>query len=378
MSAEPPNYVFTIFASIGFVLVTIPLRWHLEAWNTGTCLYMIWTGLGCLNGVINSIVWNGNVENKAPIWCDISSRLMIGSSVAIPAASLCINRRLYHIVTAPSVITSKAEKRRAVMIDLAIGLGIPVLEMILQYIVQGHRFNIFEDIGCYFFTYNTPVSFPLVYCWPVVIELVSAVYCSMTIYALLKRWRQHSDLNQLFAANNSISINRHFRLMALAGVELLLGVPWSVYVGIYLNISANGASESPINPWISWANVHSNFFYVGQFPAFEWKQSANDVLCLELERWAKVICAFLFFALFGFAEEARKNYRNAYSSIAKKIGYTTAGLSSSTRLTTGALTLPVFMTRKTNTDHDSFSTNLSIKDAGGVLDETKSSYSSIN
>ena len=32
---------------------------------------MAWAGLGCLNAFINSVVWNGNVENVAPVWCDI-------------------------------------------------------------------------------------------------------------------------------------------------------------------------------------------------------------------------------------------------------------------------------------------------------------------
>lgn len=37
-------------------------------------------------------------------------------------------------------------------------------------------------------TYNTPVSYPVVYCWPIVIGLVSAVYCCkhhMAIVVLL-------------------------------------------------------------------------------------------------------------------------------------------------------------------------------------------------
>ena len=79
------------------------------------------------------------------------------------------------------------------MIDLAIGIGIPVLQMVLrtchitkhdlssyvpplEYIPQGHRFNIYEDFGCFPWTYNTPVAVVLVYIWPVVIGCVSAVY----------------------------------------------------------------------------------------------------------------------------------------------------------------------------------------------------------
>jgi pheromone a factor receptor len=62
-------------------------------------------------------------------------------SVGIPAASLCINRRLYLIASVQSVTTTKAEKRRAVYVDLAIGLGIPLAEMILRTCIRDMNFN---------------------------------------------------------------------------------------------------------------------------------------------------------------------------------------------------------------------------------------------
>ena len=64
---------------------------------------------------------------------------MIGLAVAIPSASLCINRRLYHIVSVESVTKTRAEKRRDVLVDLAIGVGIPVLEMILREYTRDHH-----------------------------------------------------------------------------------------------------------------------------------------------------------------------------------------------------------------------------------------------
>jgi len=66
------NTVFTVFSGIGFIISLIPLPWHLEAQNVGTCLYMIWTALACLTYFVNSIVWSGNTTNWAPVWCDIS------------------------------------------------------------------------------------------------------------------------------------------------------------------------------------------------------------------------------------------------------------------------------------------------------------------
>lgn len=299
------------------------------------------------------------------------------------------------------------------MVDLAIGLGIPILEMILrelycsvmhsdntyssyiEYIPQGHRFNIFEEIGCFPYTYTTPVSFPTVWCWPAAIGCVSAVYCGsysivissltllilctgLTIRTLAKR---RSEFNQLLSGNNNLNSSRYLRLMGLAGIDMCFTVPWGAY-SIYLN------AVGGIEPWLGWADTHSHFGYVGQFPAFEWKMSHLTITSLELSRWSLVLCSFIFFAFFGFAQEARKNYRLAFNSVAKRVGYTTAGgmgsgISSSfgsKQPTSSSVrgTLPVFIRQETTSKHDSyasFSTNLTIGDVGGTLDDVKAPYS---
>lgn len=84
------NHVYSAFSFITLILVLIPLPWHLEgelpfvvfsrihpdivlpaAWNTGTVLYMLWTATSLLIHFINSIIWDGNVVNHSPTWCDI-------------------------------------------------------------------------------------------------------------------------------------------------------------------------------------------------------------------------------------------------------------------------------------------------------------------
>ncbi|KAJ7881506.1 pheromone A receptor-domain-containing protein [Mycena olivaceomarginata] len=72
------------------------IRGRQDAWNSGTCLFMISTALSCLNGFINSLVWVNSIDEGhgvVPVWCDIATGLTVGISVAIPAASLCIKRR---------------------------------------------------------------------------------------------------------------------------------------------------------------------------------------------------------------------------------------------------------------------------------------------
>lgn len=131
MDAYP---LYPICAILATILVLIPLPWHLQAWNSGTCLFMVWTSVGCLNLAINSIVWHGNAIDFAPVWCDLcecavcyvplrtewcslATRVIVAVAVAVPTASLCINRRLYKIATSTTVSVSSEEVRICCLID---------------------------------------------------------------------------------------------------------------------------------------------------------------------------------------------------------------------------------------------------------------------
>ena len=122
-----------------------------SAWNTGPCLYMIWAGLGCLIQCVNSIVWNKNIIDRVPTYCDtgksinllslkrpltlrhrIVARIQVAENIAIPACSLCINRRFYKIATARAAMTTRSERRRAVIQDLLIGIGLPILQIVAR------------------------------------------------------------------------------------------------------------------------------------------------------------------------------------------------------------------------------------------------------
>jgi pheromone a factor receptor len=61
-----------------------------------------------------------------------ATRIQVALNVAIPACSLCINRRLYKIATVKAVVVSHDERRRAIIHDLLIGVGLPVLQMIAR------------------------------------------------------------------------------------------------------------------------------------------------------------------------------------------------------------------------------------------------------
>ena len=192
----------------------------------------------------------------------------------------------------------------------------------------GHRFDILEDVGCYPSIYDTLLAYFLVFMWPTLLGCVSFIFSgesaihdsrqptqqllALTFHAFYKR---RLEFCQFLSTHSSLSMSRYVRLMMLAVSEMLCTVPISVY-SIY--ISNKGVA---LQPWISWADTHYDFSYVGQIPAVEWMSDPNFRLSVELTRWLFPASALLFFLLFGFGTEARKHYRAAFLRVVKFFGY---------------------------------------------------------
>lgn len=104
--------------------------------------------------------------------------------------------------------------------------------------------------------------------------------------------------------------------MALAVSEIIFTTPLAIFT-IWLN-----ATVSPIGPWRSWDDTHFDYSRVEQIPALFWRSNHLLVVAMEFTRWLPPFCALVFFAFFGFADEARKNYRALFWRIAKPLGFT--------------------------------------------------------
>jgi len=111
------------------------------------------------------------------------------------------------------------------------------------------------------------------------------------------------------SSDSSLTMSRYFRLMALTGADLLCITPLSVFQMV-LN-----ATAQQLDPWVSWEDTHFNFSRVRLTPVVMWTMNRWLVVGIQFNRWSGPFCAFIFFAFFGFAVEARKNYRNAISKI---------------------------------------------------------------
>jgi len=119
------------------------------------------------------------------------------------------------------------------------------------------------------------------------------------------------------STNRTLNRSRYFRLMALSSVEILGTIPLGTYWIVF-------NARKGVRPWKSWAWQHADYSRVEQIPAFAWKANPGAVTGLEAFRWSLVACAFIFFAFFGFADEARQHYRLVYTSLATRMGITTS------------------------------------------------------
>jgi pheromone a factor receptor len=142
--------------------------------------------------------------------------------------------------------------------------------------------------------------------WPIV----------MNIYLFYTRERR---FREIMSATPGLTRNRYIRLMAVSAADIMGTIPLASF---YLVKDV----QDGIVRWKGWADTHEDYSAVYQIPASIWKNDPDGVLALEMFRWSLVLCAFLFFALFGFADEARRHYRCVYTSIVNRIGHSTSVL----------------------------------------------------
>ena len=191
-----------------------------------------------------------------------------------------------------------------------------------------YSYGIFEDIGCQTLTsFSVPGIF-LFIGWPLVIGCVSFVYCctyalltspsrlsahlstAMIIYHFIKRKHQ---LAEVMSSHQGLHRSRYIRLMLLAGSEMIITVPYSSFL---LSVAFKSGLVK-----FSWSTLRHNYTHVPQFSTVEWQSDPVEHAILEVDAWSLVYCSFIFFAFFGFVDEARGHYRRVYSSITRRVGF---------------------------------------------------------
>ncbi|TDL16853.1 fungal pheromone STE3G-protein-coupled receptor [Rickenella mellea] len=305
MNLHPTYPAFPIMAFLSFVAILLPLAW-IRRDNFGIIFLFLWTATACLNQFVNSVIWHGNTRNFIPVFCDISSRLMVAHFTALPASGLCMIRRLYHICSMKAFHLTPPQKRKALVQDLCICLGVPFLTMALD---SGHRYDIFEDLGCYPEANNTWLAYVLFYSWPVVLSLIVGVYSILTLRIIVKNGKQIGEVMQ-FKTQRPL----YYRIIILSLCQLILLGPFQLTIMIF------GLTFVPIYPYKSWDDTHFNYSRVDEIPAALWRSDPVSEAMHEALRWSVVVWAIIYYSLFGFSGEARNAYWKAFWKVAGLAG----------------------------------------------------------
>ncbi|KAJ3970125.1 GPCR fungal pheromone mating factor, partial [Lentinula raphanica] len=269
--------------------------------NTGTCLFMAWIGLACIILSINSFLWKDTISNLAPVWCDISSKLLVGSNAAIASVASCINIRLW-LVASDRVRTLEvcAVCSRVQDSDFCIiRTGMKVHPSVTEYFVQNRRFDIYEGFGCRAASDNVLLMYLLLLAPQFLLGIASTTFFGA-------HYMLETQYSPAFHQRTTLSAS-FLGFLILGGLSIVCSVAYTTFV-VYFSATADGSLGS-FTLWQSWDLTHRNISAVNVYTEEEWRGDTMTEVLLEANRWIFVGLAYLFFLVFGLTSEVRRRYR---------------------------------------------------------------------
>ncbi|TFK65314.1 fungal pheromone STE3G-protein-coupled receptor [Pluteus cervinus] len=293
------------FAPIAFTAAAsllLPLPWHWRAGNIATLSIIFWLFVCNVIYGVDAIIWSEGVRIIALVWCDITTKLIIGANFALPAACLCVCIHLERVASVRAARTSVADKRRRQIFELVMCFGLPCLFMALHYVVQGHRFDIVEGFGCRPTTYYSIPSIFIVWIPPLLMSLAALIYAGLALRHFIIR-RLSFSLH-LDASRSALTTSRYVRLVLMSVLQMFWSISLTSYA-MWFTIMA-----TPIRPWTNWADVHSNFSRVDTYPArFTPPRVAT---CFYVLWWTIPASTILFVGFFAFGRDAVDEYKQCF------------------------------------------------------------------
>ncbi|CCG81872.1 Pheromone receptor a [Taphrina deformans PYCC 5710] len=296
----------------GAVLILIPLVFHLQNKNVSVICLCVWLAVFNSISFINGIVWNGDITDASPSgkgYCDISSRLQIVAQPALMGCAIAILRYLSQILSSKGAsATTRANRNKKNLIDLATIFTVPILILILQLIVDRERYAIAPFIGCALLV--IPPYSPyliLIFIWAPIMGIIAFVYAILILVALNKKRREFREI--LRNSQSGLDLNRFTRLFLLAFLAIFLIAPVN-FVKFYSQMQAVGSGGL--------YQADGDFKTIYRLPV-----EVDEAQLWPL--WFAALISIVFAALFGFGKEAFGNYRRWIAAVpgaSKLIEYT--------------------------------------------------------
>lgn len=169
------DYMFTASSFIAVLLCIIPGVFHLQTRNWGAIFMTFWILVTNLINFINSILWANDLDDKAKIYCLLSTPLYVGSSWGLLSSIACMIHTLYTYVANP-VILSERVRRRQMIRDTIFSFLLPCVGVGLNFLVQTNIYGIRPVLGCFAPAHKDWLFVIVTAMWPVIISGTGCYY----------------------------------------------------------------------------------------------------------------------------------------------------------------------------------------------------------
>ncbi|BEJ13867.1 hypothetical protein CspHIS471_0310410 [Cutaneotrichosporon sp. HIS471] len=301
-----PEYPF--WSSVCLVLLLIPAPWHWRARNAPLVCLIGWLWLTHFVTLVNTLVWADNFVDSAPIWSDISARVLMLLLYTVPLCSLAQMRRLASVASPKrNLVLDQPRKRYRYVEELFLCVVCPLIMLPVNYTVQGHRYDIAETWGPMIPSVSTWPTLAIRFILPTLIACASLFYAALSIRWFFVRRAQFRSI----LSGSGLTTGVYLRLLGLAVTDSILLMFATVFNILFLLVGHPGE----LQPTASWDHIHSNFGLVSQFP----EEFFNGATTLDVPFYLSVLYAMSVFAFFSFGEDAVGQYLKAWRFVKRVV-----------------------------------------------------------
>ncbi|PLW56615.1 hypothetical protein PCANC_01438 [Puccinia coronata f. sp. avenae] len=213
-------------------LAIIPTVWFIFHGHSAAASLGIWVTVAALVHAINSTVWRKDTINRSPLWCDISSQIILIYSTGSICSCVCIAKFLAFVLSPSSRNISHDERRRINIRNYVFSLGFPIIMIPFHYLYSPSRFGLVRTMGCeasYVLTWPTFFFFII---WSPIFGMIASGYTGYVGYKLYQ-WKYTNA-----SPKNSTKLPV-LRLAWLCITYTTAAVPLSIYYMIETLVRGN-------------------------------------------------------------------------------------------------------------------------------------------
>ncbi|CAG8475576.1 7381_t:CDS:2 [Cetraspora pellucida] len=287
------DYFFTAATCLAILLCIAPGIFYVQTRNWGVVLMIFWVIATNTILFINSILWADDLDDKAPVYCLISTPIYVGANVGLLASISCMIYTLYTLIACPMIVTEQV-KRKQTVIDFSLIIGAPIVLTGFNYLVQTNKYGIRPVLGCFPVEYVNALFFLVHGIWPVIISIIGCYYAARTSYAILKKRLEIQTL--LRRTESGLNSTRFYRLVFFCITFLIFSFPASLLT-LFSNI-AQSDNLLEFKTAFSFNDYHHEFDKVRRFDSG-----------ITVVDYAKPLAGFFVFLFFGTGQDASAAYK---------------------------------------------------------------------